>query len=406
MKRIPAFLQWLVFGLVGIAIFTVIFLIKGNGQPTALPPYVTATPNPSTSPAEAKLEVNNLLVTLADDNRKVVGGFIAVRNQDSSELRVFNIDSRTGLDVDTTDMLRFRDAGFESSANQVQVAVEVASNIRVDGSLTLRRLALAGLVDSVKGIVVKIPQPTKIVTQQKQKVLIPSGKVRLDGNRAAGYALLVVPGEPESTRIERINSVLSATFAKLPNDVQRVDETISALGSLGRTTVPTELVAKDLMLLVANDLWESAQYQTLSTTVSELGVTSKIGLRRFNLETISKEIATYCPQAVLPVTKGPWRVLIKSSSSKATLQLRQDIRKSKFSFVDGGKVKSQRISTIRIAPWVSQAQAQSLLTTIELPNARIIREKDSTTKSSALADAVITVGLDYRAKDNRKESVN
>ncbi len=406
MKRIPAFLQWLVFGLVGIGIFTLIFLIKGNGQPTALPLYVTATPNASESPVEPKLEVRNLLITLADDNRRVVGGFIAVQNQELSELRVFNIDSRTGLDVDAQHMLRFRDAGFESSANQVQVAVEVASNIRVDGSLTLRRLALAGLVDSVKGIYVNIPKSVKVINQQKRKVLIPSGMVRLDGNRAAGYALLVVPGEPESARIKRINTVLSATLAKLPNDEQRVDETISALGSLGRTTVPTELVARNLVLLVASGLWDEAKYQTLSTTVSELGVTKKIGLRRFNLETISSEIATLCPQAILPVTKGPWRLLIKSSSSKATLQIRQDIRKTKFAFVDGGKIKAQKVSTIRIAPWISLAQARALLTTVKLPNARIIREKDSTTKLSAIADAVITVGLDYRAKDNKKESVN
>lgn len=406
MKRIPTFLQWLVFGLVGIGIFTLIFLIRGNGQPTALPLYVTASPNTSESPAASKLEVRNLLITLADDNRRVVGGFIAVQNQELSELRVFNIDSRTGLDVDAQHMLRFRDAGFESSANQVQVAVEVASNIRVDGSLTLRRLALAGLVDSVKGIYVNIPKSVKVINQQKRKVLIPSGMVRLDGNRAAGYALLVVPGEPERARIKRINTVLSATLAKLPNDEQRVDETISALGSLGRTTVPTELVARNLVLLVASGLWDEAKYQTLSTTVSELGVTKKIGLRRFNLETIGPEIATLYPHAILPVTKGPWRLLIKSSSSKATLQIRQDIRKTKFAFVDGGKIKVEKVSTIRIAPWISLAQARSLLATVKLPNARIIREKDSTTKLSAIADAVITVGLDYRAKDNKKESVN
>jgi len=405
-RRIPTFLRWLVFGLLGIAIFTLIFLIKGDGQPATLPPYITATPTSSESPVEPTLEVNNLLITLADDNRRVVGGFIAVHNQELSQLRVFNIDSRTGLDVDAQDMLRFRDAGFESSANQVQVAVEVASNIRVDGSLTLRRLALAGLVDSVKGIKINIPKSVKVINQQKRKVRIPSGMVRLDGNRAAGYALLVVPGEPESARIKRINAVLSATLAKLPNDLQRIDETISALGSLGRTTVPTELVATNLVLLVASGLWDEAKYQTLSTTVSELGVTKKIGLRRFDLETISQDIATLCPQAILPATKGPWRLLIKSSSSKATLLLRQDIRKTKFAFVDGGRIKAQQDSTIRIAPWITLAQARSLLKTVKLPNARVIREKDSTTKLSAIADAVITVGLDYRAKDNKKESVN
>ena len=406
MKRIPSFLQWLVYGLIGIAFFTALFLIKGNGQPIALPLSVTASPSSSLNNSSTKLEVRNLLITLADDNRRVVGGLIAIRDQQATKLQVFNIDSHTGLDVDAQNMLRFRDAGFESSASQVQVAVEVASNIRVDGSLALRRLALAGLVDSVKGIDLDIPEAVKVMTQQKQRVRIPSGIVRLDGNRAAGYALLVVPGEAESVRIKRINAVLSATLAKLPKEIQRMEETISALGSLGRTTVPTELVAKDLVTLVNNDLWVTASYQTLPTTTSHLGAVKNIGLRRLSLKIISKQVATLCPLAVLPVTKGPLRVLVISNSGKRSLQMRQDIRKTDFAFVDGGQANVREKSTIRVGSWVSQAQMLSLLAAVKLPNAQIIRTNDSATKLSELADAVITVGLDYRAKDNKKESVN
>ena len=86
--------------------------------------------------------------------------------------------------------------------------------------------------------------------------------------------------------------------------------------------------------------------------------------------------------------------------------MRQDIRKTDFAFVDGGQANVREKSTIRVGSWVSQAQMLSLLAAVKLPNAQIIRTNDSATKLSELADAVITVGLDYRAKDNKKESVN
>lgn len=121
-------------------------------------------------------------------------------------------------------------------------AVEQALRVRIDAGLTLDRLAFAGLVDSVGGVVVELKQPVllpAIGSGDRRRVLGP-GTVSLDGIAAADFAVLQVPGEGNQVRSERFLEVFTDVLTQLPATQDAMRQVLTSLGSLAPTTVPTE----------------------------------------------------------------------------------------------------------------------------------------------------------------------
>jgi hypothetical protein len=56
----------------------------------------------------------------------------------------------------------------------------------------------------------------------------------------------------------RTNQVLRAVFENQQGDQERVDEVLSALGSLAQSNVPTPSIARLIVELRADNLWPSA----------------------------------------------------------------------------------------------------------------------------------------------------
>jgi hypothetical protein len=56
----------------------------------------------------------------------------------------------------------------------------------------------------------------------------------------------------------RTNQVLRAVFENQQGDQERVDEVLSALGSLAKSNVPTQSIARLIVELRAANLWPSA----------------------------------------------------------------------------------------------------------------------------------------------------
>jgi hypothetical protein len=71
-NRIPALLKWLTSSLVAIALLTVVFVIRGDGQAIPLADQITATPEPTQEVAESTQEVHNLMFALIGSDQKIV----------------------------------------------------------------------------------------------------------------------------------------------------------------------------------------------------------------------------------------------------------------------------------------------------------------------------------------------
>ncbi len=156
--------------------------------------------------------------------------------------------------------------------------------LRIDGTLSLARLALAGMVDFVGGITVDVDQAITTTDPDSgvQTVVVPVGVQTLDGNQAATYALAWLPDEPEAARMARDPQVMTATISSLPDDALRIEAMLTSLGGSARTTQPTTTVAEFLLQMRAAILAGGQQVRVLPTTDVEAG--DDLALVRVDLE--------------------------------------------------------------------------------------------------------------------------
>ena len=84
------------------------------------------------------------------------------------------------------------------------------------------------------------------------------GSAVLAGGDAAGYAMVKSQFETTDEFMSRTNQVLRAVFENQQGDEARVDEVLSALGSLAKSNVPTQSIARLIVELRTSNLWSSA----------------------------------------------------------------------------------------------------------------------------------------------------
>ena len=208
MNRIPSFLKWLISSILAIALLTGVFVIRGDGQAAPLPAELTASPTPS-STAEPASDINNLMI-------------------------------------------------LQGSFDGVDQAISGALGIPIDGSMFLQRLALAGLVDGVGGVTIDSDNLYRVSESGEAAEYVRPGSALLPGGAAAGYAMVKSEFETTDEFMDRTNQVLRAVFENIQGDQARVDEVLSALGSLAKSNVPTSSIARLIVELRTDNLWPSA----------------------------------------------------------------------------------------------------------------------------------------------------
>lgn len=125
----------------------------------------------------------------------------------------------------------------------VAASTSAALDIPIDGSITMDRLAFAGLVDAVGGAWIELPAPEELPPNEDGEVVtLPAGLVRLDGITAAEYVTAPRPDEPEHVGMERFAVVFGAVLRRLPVSPERIRQLIVNLGSLSRSTVDVDVV--------------------------------------------------------------------------------------------------------------------------------------------------------------------
>jgi hypothetical protein len=126
-------------------------------------------------------------------------------------------------------------------------AVGATLAIPVEGSVTMDRLAFAGLVDAVGGAWIELAEPESLPPDDQGVVTtLPAGLVRLDGITAATYVTAPRLNESEQVSMERFAAVWTAVLRRLPVNPDRTRALVINLGSLARSTVSTDVLVAAL----------------------------------------------------------------------------------------------------------------------------------------------------------------
>lgn len=257
MNRIPSFLKWLISSILAVALLTGIFALRGDGQAAPLPVELTASPTAS-STAEPATDINNLMIALIDSEQKIVSVTVLRQSSDGTKFAIVNIDPATLIVPPGQGFVPISDAGLQGSFDGVDQAISGALGIPIDGSMYLQRLALAGLVDGVGGVTVNSENLHRVSESGEAADYVRPGSALLAGGPAAGYAMLKSEFETTDQFMARTNQVLRAVLENQQGDQARVDEVLSALGSLAKSNVPTPSIARLIVELRAENLWPSA----------------------------------------------------------------------------------------------------------------------------------------------------
>lgn len=257
MNRIPSFLKWLVSSILAVALLTGVFVLRGDGQAAPLPAEITASPSPS-STVEPASDIDNLLIALIDSEQKIVAVTVLKQSSDGTKLNVINVDPATLIVPPGQGFVPISDAGLQGSFDGVDQAISGALGIPIDGSIFLQRLALAGLVDGVGGVTIDSDNLYRVSEPGESAQYVRPGSALLTGGAAAGYAMVKSQFETTDQFMNRTNQVLRAVFENQQGDEARVDEVLSALGSLAKSNVPTPSIARIIVELRAKNLWPSA----------------------------------------------------------------------------------------------------------------------------------------------------
>jgi hypothetical protein len=199
-------------------------------------------PTPAPTPTDLQVEETLLLQVLDADGYARGNVVIGIEPPATDPLTVFLAVPASLLVTQGDDSVTLGTTPQSADTLAGVKAIEDSLGLRVDAGLTLDRLAFAGLVDAVDGVWVELTRPIllpAIGEETRVRVLGP-GWVKMDGIAAADYAVLRIPGESETDRIDRFLGVLQDTIERMPRTNDQMRQLLTSLGSLAQSTVPTE----------------------------------------------------------------------------------------------------------------------------------------------------------------------
>ena len=245
-------------GMICIVVVAIMIAWLVQTDPGSQPP---PEPTGSASPTTAQ---QGMLVAVRSDSGAIADA-IVIAAGGTSEAPTASLESLQpglGLGFTTTGVTTLAQTG-SSSPQSIQSQLAGQLGVRIPNGLVMDRLAFAGMVDAVGGVVVYIAKPIygpKIAG--KRTVLFPAGNIHLYGLPAAEYVLLLASNEDQAARMGRFEQVWTQIVAGLPSDELRVR---SMLGSLGSSAQNSTTVAVMATLLVNYQQAQSRQSLLVGT---------------------------------------------------------------------------------------------------------------------------------------------
>jgi hypothetical protein len=378
--------MWVILAVVGAGL--VLWLVA-----SVAPREAVEAPTPSPTPS-APASQDTLLLQVRNDSDFGADNMIAAIGADLPVAQVL-VPSRMIVDDPGS--------GQQSLGQTARLLNRMASQdtlsdllaVRVDGTLSLARLAMAGMVDFVGGISVEVDRAIVDTDPRsgEQTVEVPAGPQSLDGTQAAAYALAWLPGEPESARLARFATVLGSTISALPDDQLRIEQMLTGLGGSARTTVPTADVAAFLRQMRGELLAGSARVQVLPTTEA----TSSLAAVRVELGAAEALVDELLPEARLDSALASPRVLVRNGAGEVGLgsQARDRLVRAGMVYINGGNAEDLGVRRTAIllpdATAASRELGEEIVAALDVPEEALSVADDG----AMVADAEVVLGADF-----------
>ena len=344
--------------------------------------------NPAASAtATTAVSDSSLLVSLRDEGQissAQVQGF----RQGGSAAGVL-LPSRLILDVRAGGSRPLSQLAEETVVQPISDAL----GVRIDAAWSLQRLALAGLVDAVDGIVVITDVSFVRASPTGVTEVITPGEHRLNGLTAAAYATYLGVGEDESARLARFSAVLNAAILALPSDPKQVAEIVASLGSTSRVSLTIEQLTDRLLA------WQEALRTDRSPATKV--PTTEIPLGSIPAYRVAPVLANalmdrdFGTLRLRPGPASPTRVLLRNASGTlgATIKVRQTLEQAGFVVLTGAAADATEVSTSVVVPREADREiAAPVATALSLDDQSIAVAAPAT-----VADVTVVIGEDLGA---------
>ena len=363
---------------------------------TMRPANPDGTPQPTPSPT-AFAEQRTLLIQVRNDADLGADNMVAGVGGGLPAAQLL-VPSRLIVDVPGAGQQTLGQSARLLDRSASQDALSDLLALRIDGTLSLARLALAGMVDFVGGITVDVDQPITVTDEETQveTVVVPAGTQTLDGNQAATYALAWLPDEPEAARLARYSQVMTATISGLPDDALRIEQMLTSLGASARTTTTTQAVASFLLQMRGSILEGGQQVRVLPTTDIEAGET--LAVVRVDLVAAESVISSLLPQAMLTGADSNPRVLVQNGVGTPGLgaSARDRLVGAGMVYINGGNAEQFDQPTTLVIVEDATTESLSLGATIAealgVPSTSVQVAEDG----QNVADVVVILGADFQ----------
>jgi LytR cell envelope-related transcriptional attenuator/LytR_cpsA_psr family len=381
--------MWALVAVLGVVLVGwLIALVAGSGG--------QAEPEPSAS-ATAPAQQSTLLIQVRNDSEFGSDNMVAGVGGGLPAAQVL-VPSRLIVDVPGAGQQTLGQSArlLDRTASQDSLSDLLA--LRIDGTLSLGRLALAGMVDFVGGITVDVDKPVTLADPQtgEETLVVPAGQQLLDGTQAAAYALAWLPDEePEAARLARFSTVMTETISRLPDDQLRIEQMLTSLGGSARTTTSTTDAAAFLVQMRQGILAGGQQVRVLPTTDIEAG--SGVQVVRADLGAADPMLATLLPDAQLGDESSP-RVLVQNGVGIPGLgaSARDKLVAAGMVYINGGNAEEfGRLQTVVLIGDDSPAAQQlggQVADALGVPPTSVAVAEDG----QNVADVVVVLGADFQ----------
>jgi hypothetical protein len=380
--------MWGFLAVLGIALVGWLVVSMGPSTPDG-------TPQPTPTPT-AFAEQQTLLIQVRNDSDLGADNMVAGVGGDLPAAQLL-VPSRLIVDVPGAGQQTLGQSARLLDRSASQDALSDLLALRIDGTLSLARLALAGMVDFVGGITVDVDQAITQTDEatQTETVVVPAGSQTLDGNQAATYALAWLPDEPEAARLARYSQVMTATISGLPDDALRIEQMLTSLGASARTTTTTSAVAQQLLQMRRSILEGGQQVRVLPTTDIEAGET--LAVVRVDLVAAESVISSLLPQAMLTGAESNPRVLVQNGAGTPGLgaSARDRLVGAGMVYINGGNAETfdqaQTLVIVEDATTESAILGKKVAQALGIPDTSVQIAEDG----QNVADVVVILGADF-----------
>ena len=340
---------------------------------------VLPTPEPTASPTAIRLAESpgTLLLQLKDSAGMSVVNLLL--GGEPVEYEGSALTLPPGLLIPTPGVMPLVSTPGSADTLAAKNGVSTLLRVRVDATLTLDRLALAGLVESVRGITLDTGL----------------GLVTLDGVSAADYATVIKPGELQAAHVERAHAVITQVLRGLPDTDESMRQVLASLGSLARSSATNDELVPLLEQIHTDALSGNTLKADLPVTVVGTGPNGAVVV---DANAAGRLLTRMFPGDILNTGQTPIpRVVLESAGASAgyLLRVRRELTEAGMAVIDGGvAVKPYKVSRVLISAGSARSRdlGDSISEMLGLPS-WVLRASDL-----APVDVIVQLGADEGLK--------